>query len=157
MKHFLSVLVLLVCMSALSGCGGSANAVTSPPEAQFVVLNEGGAPAGGNFTKKQTKVISTQSDYASELVIYTSVIPGVVDFMKGKVLLVDMGPRASGGYSVRVASVDVAANWVVANIELVVPGPNCIVTAALTNPYQFVYIPTLKEILLSEKLVPTNC
>ena len=153
MKNFLSLLLFLVWMSALSSCGGSANAVTSPPEAQFVVLNEG----SGSVTKKQSKVILNQIDYASELAVYTNATPGAVDFTKGKVLLLDMGPRNTGGYSIRLATVDVSANWVVANIELVVPGQNCIVIQATTNPYQFVYIPTQKEILLSEKQVISNC
>lgn len=157
MKHVLRITVLLVCLSAISGCGGSSTAATLPAEAQFVVLKEGPLPDGGVFTKKQAKVISTQADYAAELITYTSVAPGLVDFTKGKVLLVDMGSRSSGGYSIRVASIDVADSWVVANVELVKPGPQCVTTTALTNPYQFTFIPTLKEILLSEKVVVTSC
>lgn len=158
MKRALWISVLLVSLSVLSGCGGGTNAATLPPaESQFVVLKEALLPEGGVFTKKQAKVIFTQADYAAELAIYTSLAPSSVDFSKGRVLLVDMGPRSSGGYSVRVASVDVADSWVVVNVELVTPGPQCIVTASLTNPYQFVFIPTLKEILLSEKMVVTSC
>ena len=158
MKRALCISVFLVCLSVLPGCGGGSNAATLPsPESQFVVLKEGTLPEGGVFTKKQAKVISTQADYAAELAIYTSVAPGSVDFTKGKVLLVDMGLRSSGGHSIRVASIDVADSWVVANVELVKPGLQCITTASLTNPYQFIFIPTLKEILLSEKVVVTIC
>jgi len=157
MKHFLWLLVLAVCIPVLSSCGGESNAGASPPEAQFVVLNEGLFTESGITTKKQAKIISTQADYAAELVIYSSATPGPVDFTKGKILSVDMGPRNTGGYSIRVASADVADNWVVANVELVKPGPQCITTQAISNPYQFVFIPTLKEILLSERVVVINC
>lgn len=158
MKRVLWIAVLLVCLSVLSGCGGGSIAATlPPPESQFVVLKESTLPEGGVMTKKQAKAISTQADYAAELAIYTSLAPVSVDFTKGRVLLVDMGPRSSGGYTVRVASVDVANSWVVANVELVSPGPQCAVTMSFTNPYQFVFIPTLKEILLSEKMVVTSC
>lgn len=158
MKRALWISVFLVFLSVLSGCGGGTNASTLPPEeSQFVVLKEALSPDGSVFTKKQAKVIFTQADYEAELANYTNVAPDSFDFSKGRVLLVDMGPRSSGGYSVRIASVDVADSWVVVNVELVTPGPECIVTASLTNPYQFIFIPTLKEILLSEKMLITNC
>lgn len=157
MKHVLWIFALLFCLSVLSGCGGSSNAATLPAEAQFVVLKEGYLTESGVHTKKQAKVISTQADYATELAIYTSVAPGPVDFTNGKVLLVDMGSRSSMGYSIRVASIDVADSWVVVNVELVKPGPQCIVGALLSNPYQFNFIPTMKEILLSENVVVTTC
>jgi hypothetical protein len=112
---------------------------------------EGSLPDGGVLQKKQSKVISTQTDCAAELATYTSVAPGSVDFTKGKVLLVDMGSRSTGGYSIRVASIDVPDSCVVANVGLVELGPQCVTTTALTNPYQFTFIPTLKEILLWRK------
>jgi hypothetical protein len=157
MKQFLWLFVSAVGMPALLSCGGASNAAGTSLEAQFAVLVEGGWPAGGVFTKKQAKVISTQNDYAAELVTYRNAVPASLDFTKGRVLLVDMGPRPSGGHGIRVASVDVADSWVIANVELVKPGPQCGVTAVVTNPYQFVFIPTLKEILLSEKVVVWNC
>jgi hypothetical protein len=96
-------------------------------------------------------------DYAAELANYTSATPVSVDFTTGKVLLVDMGVRNTGGYSVAVMSVDVGTNSVVANIRLLKPGSGCAVTASITNPYQFVFIPSLKEILVSETLEVVNC
>ena len=158
MKRVFCISVLSVCLSVLPGCGGASNAATlQPPQMQFIVLNQGTLPEGGVFTRKQAKVISTQADYAAELAIYTSAAPGAVDFTNGKVLLVDMGPRSSGGHAIRVASIDVADGWVVAHVELVKPGPQCGATMSLTNPYQFVFIPTLNEILLSEKVVVAVC
>jgi hypothetical protein len=163
----LAILSLAVALTA-AGCGGGTGgtgatggppggpSASAPlPESQFVELNKGQITQNG--TKKQTKVISSQADYAAELAIYTSTPPTSVDFTNGRVLLVDMGGRSSSGYSIDVTSVDVTDNSVVANIRLIEPGPNCVVLTVMTNPYQFVFIPSLKEILVSERLEVTSC
>jgi hypothetical protein len=157
MKQILSFLVLAVFLSGFWGCTGESRAQSSLPESQFVELNKGQFTENGTSTKKQTKVISSQVDYAAELGNYTSTTPASVDFTTGRVLLVDMGERSSSGYSIGVTSVDVTNDSVVANIRLTKPGPSCIVLAVITNPYQFVFIPSLKEILVSERLEVTNC
>ncbi len=157
MKKILWSVFAFVAIPTLLGCAVVLNSSDVPSGEKIFVLAEGGFPEGGVFTSRQSKVISTQEEYATELAIYTKAAPVNIDFKKGKVLLVDMGRRSSGGYTVRVASVDETDNWVVVNVELVMPGPNCIVTMSLTNPYQFVFIPSLKEVLISEKLVVTEC
>jgi hypothetical protein len=157
MKQILSLLMLVVLMAVLWGCTRESSAEDPLPESQYVELNRGEYTLNGISTKKQTKIISSQIDYAAELANYTSTTPTSVDFTKGKVLLIDMGGRNTGGYSIGVTSVNVADNWVVTNIRLVKPGQGCIVTQALTNPYQFVFIPSLKEILVSESMEIINC
>jgi hypothetical protein len=114
MKHALSSMVVSVCLSALLGCAGDSSAESPSVESLYVVLNQGIYTDNGIGTRKQTKIISSQADYAMELLNYSSAKPASVDFDKGRVLLVDMGVRNTGGYSVGVASVDVAENWVVA-------------------------------------------
>ena len=157
MKHALSSVVLSVSLSALLGCAGDSSAQSASAESLYVVLNQGIYTDNGIGTKKQTKIISSQADYAMELVNYSSAAPASVDFDKGRVLLVDMGVRNTGGYSVGVISVDVTDNWVVANVGLVRPGSGCMVTPASSNPWQFVFIPSRKEILVSESLKITSC
>ena len=157
MRQILSCLALSVVLLCLSGCNGESRAQSPSPESQFAELNKGHITENGIPTKKQTKVLLSQMDYAAELANYTSATPVSVDFTTGKVLLVDMGVRNTGGYSVAVMSVDVGTNSVVANIRLLKPGSGCAVTASITNPYQFVFIPSLKEILVSETLEVVNC
>jgi hypothetical protein len=157
MKHILSLIVLPVFMSAQVGCTGDSSAQSASAESLYVVLIQGIYTDNGIGTKKQTQVISSQMDYAMELANYSSATPASVDFDKGRVLLVDMGPRNTGGYSIGVTSVDVSENWVVARVGLVKPGPGCNVTQAVTNPFQFVFIPSRKEILVSESLQIANC
>lgn len=153
MMKMLSLALSVCCLNTAS----LQAAPISAPESRFLVLKEGNAPESGVFTRKQTKVIQTLADYKAELSRYTSAAPGTVDFSKGRVVLIDMGPRQSGGFSLKVAAVNISPNAVTVNLELIVPGPQCMVTAALTNPYQFIFIPTQKEILVSEKLVAAAC
>ena len=71
MKQILSFLVLAVFLHGLCGCSGESSAQSSSPEAQFFELNKGQFPENGLFTKKQTKILSSQGDYAVELATYT--------------------------------------------------------------------------------------
>jgi len=151
------MLFLSVCATGLIACIDNSNAQSPSQGLQFVELNSGQFTQTGLYTQKQSRVITTQEDYASELATYTSVPPVAVDFSKGKVLLVDMGKRNTGGYTIEVTSVDVGVGYVIANVSLTKPGSGCVVATVLTNPYQFVYIPTLTEILISERLETTNC
>ena len=157
MKKIQSFFVSVVLFSAALGCAGLASAESVSPGLPFVVLNSGYHTQTGLNTKKQTKVITSQTDYATELANYTYATPALVDFTLGKVLLVDMGIRNTGGYSIGVTSVSATYNSVLANVLLVKPGPGCIVTQAITNPYQFVYIPSTQEVLVSESLQLLVC
>jgi hypothetical protein len=141
----------------VSACVDGTNAQGSVPESEFQELASGVYTDNGIYTRKQTKVISTQSEYDDELLNYTSSAPADIDFTEGKVLLADMGQRNTGGYSIEVRSINVAEQYVTVNIRLTKPGQNCVTTDAITNPYQFVFIPTQKEILVTENLVIHQC
>jgi hypothetical protein len=149
----------LFSVSVLSACGGDSDAPALPSsESQFVVLaDQTSVKSGVLSTTKQNKVITTQADYSTTLAIYSTLAAQPLDFTKGKVLLVDAGTKSTGGYSVRVTSVDVFDTKVVANAEFVQPGPKCLLEQSITNPYQFVFIPTLKDIEVSEKVSVTQC
>ena len=114
------------------------------PESMFYELDKGEQTDYGTYTSKRTGVIQSQSEYNKTLVQYTTSPPDSLDFDAGTVLLVDLGKRGSGGYSVEVSSVDVADNHVTANITLRAPG-KCMAAAIVTNPYQFVSIPTKRK------------
>ena len=147
---FLGLAIFLLC------CAGEASSQDS--ELQFVELHRGYYMNGRPYTKKQTKIITSQADYEAELAFYWNETPTSVDFSTGKVLLVDMGMRSNGGYSISVTSVHANTDgFVTANVELLKPGSRCFTTQALTNPYQFVYIPSLEEILVTETVRVNRC
>jgi len=143
---------------SISGCVDNSIAEDDPlPESIFSETQSGTQTNNGTYTQKQSKVIVSQSDYDQELLVYTGTRPASIDFSTGKILLVDMGGRNTGGYSIKVTSIEVNENNVVANVNLMIPGKNCLVTMALTNPYQFVFIPTRKEVLITERITLEEC
>lgn len=158
MKPVPSLLALAVFSSALTGCTGESSAQSSSPESQFVVTNQGTITQRGQAANKQTKVFTSLADYAAELASnYPNESALAIDFVPGRYLLVDMGGRSSGGYAIGVTSIDVTDDSVTANVKLTKPGPTCTVPGVVTNPYQFVFIPTVKEVLVSERVEIANC
>lgn len=130
--------------------------VSAQTPTDFIVLHAGSD--GLTYTRKQTRVITSQEEYNEAVVIYTSSPPLPIDFSKGSVLLVDMGPRPTGGYWVEVESVNSTMKGaVVVAVRLWKPGRRCLTTQALTNPFQFVFISSKQEILVSEKLATFVC
>jgi len=122
----------------------------------FAVLHHG--EFGASSSQKQIRVLSSQQAYAAALAEYTNETPLQIDFSVGRVLLVDMGVRLTGGFSIEVTSVEELRKGAVdARVRLTRPGRTCITAQALTSPYQFVYIPTRMEILISEELYTIDC
>ncbi|NOY73298.1 MAG: protease complex subunit PrcB family protein [Gammaproteobacteria bacterium] len=151
------LLFLILVPVFVLGCFHDINAESPLPESEFFETHSGENIENGTFTTKQAKVIGNQVSYNRVLLNYTSLAPATLDFSKGTVLLVDMGQRNSGGYAIGTTSVNVSENFVVVNVSLSIPGENCAVSLALTNPYQFIFIPTKKEVLISEKLTVAQC
>ncbi|NOX92104.1 MAG: protease complex subunit PrcB family protein [Gammaproteobacteria bacterium] len=151
------LLLLSGMIVSILGCVNDSSAEGPLPEPMFSEIQSGFHTDSGTYTKKQSKVIVNQADYDEELLIYTGAQPASIDFSTGKVLLVDMGQRNTGGYSIKVTSIDVNENDVIAHVNLAKPGENCIVTTVLENPYQFVFISTRKEILITERVTLEEC
>ena len=151
-----SSLFVLTVLGSLAGCTRDSSAqIPPPPESQFVVLNTGSQSL--TPTTRQTRILYSLQDYAAELARYTNDPALAVDFVQGRYLLVDMGQRASGGNSIVVTSVDVFDDSVRANVKLTRPGLACPQLPVITNPFQFVFIPTQKEVLVSETVEATTC
>jgi len=142
---------------SISACVDNSIADDPFPESIFSEAKSGIHTDNGTYTQKQSKVIVNQPDYDQELLAYTAAKPASFDFLTGKILLVDMGKRNTGGYSIEVTSIEVNKNDVIAHVNLTKPGQNCLVTDVLTNPYQFVFIPTQKEILITERVTREEC
>ena len=132
-----------------------AGGIAAQNAAGFVVLHH--SQTGLTYTKKQTQVITTQAEYEELLANYSHEAPRQLDFSRGRVLLVDMGERWSGGFTIEVTGIVVMKTAVRVNVLLTKPGRTCLTEQSITNPYQFVYIPTRKEILVSESLTAFDC
>jgi len=159
MKQLIVLVLILSGLPLMTGCSSQSNAqdVPSaiPPEAQFYSLHSGAPIASSSKSQKVIKVLETQQDYVTTLAEYSNDAPKAVDFSKGRVLVVARGWAPTPGDGIQVSSVDVRNTYVVANVELTVPG--CAQAQVLSYPYQFVFIPTTKTILFSEKMVTYAC
>jgi len=114
----------------------------------YTVLVDQQLPLNGTLTEQRISVIKDQSTLNQELANYGEAAVSV-DFSKGQVLILDMGTKPTGGYSIGLRSIDDAGDHVVVNFGFNRVG-SCIVTTALTNPFTFTYVETLKEIRTSE-------
>lgn len=81
-----------------------------------------------------------------------------VDFGEKMVIAVVMGQKPSGGYSVSLKQLEVGSDSIQFLVDETVPGENCIVTQAITNPYQIIAIDkTEKEIKFVGNTVVNEC
>lgn len=106
--------------------------------------------ARGNY------IINTEDEW-NMLFGNTNIWPEV-DFNKKTVLAVVMGQKPSGGYSVSLKQLEVGEDEMNFLVQETVPGENCTVTEALTNPYQIIAIDkTDSEIKFLGETIVSNC
>lgn len=68
-----------------------------------------------------------------------------VDFSRDSILTVYMGEQNSGGHSIEITGVKLAGGTLKVQVKETRPGPNAMVTMALTQPYHMVKIPKVPE------------
>lgn len=157
MVNQLKIIALCAFPLVLHGCGGSAEAAEQRSLSNTIVIHQGISPYSGGYTSKGHRVFVTQTDYQNELPNYSGDAPQNIDFEDNRVVLLDLGQRDTGGYGIAVESVADNNDHVLITVVSTVSGQSCMVTPALTNPYQFVKIATDKEILILEKLQGYDC
>lgn len=108
-------------------------------------------------TVKGFKVLATDTDYRTELARYSVEVPKPIDFSQNRVLVSTMGTQGRGGFIISAVRAEEYAEKVVVTVELTVPGASCITTQAVSNPYEFAIIPTLKPIEFVESVVISQC
>jgi hypothetical protein len=163
MKKIFCLVVLLMACALINACEPCIEVETKETTLPIDVLHEGQygylLQEGENLLNgnPRSRVFGSQDDYDNILATYTDEYSETLDFAEGRVLLVDLGLRNTGGYSIKVTSVVEHDHYVLANVSLSEPGENCIVTQAFTHPFQFVWVPSTKQILICETLEIINC
>lgn len=142
---------------AITGCMQDSNAESVVAEGSFMVLQSSPVQTGGRTSTKQFKILTDQTSYENELALYSTETASNPDFSEGRVLLLDMGPRRAGGRSIKVTKTEVLVDQLRVSVLTRVPDTNCIVTQAQENPFQFVYVLTTKEIVISETRETYTC
>ena len=80
-----------------------------------------------------------------------------VDFSRESVVAVFMGQRPTGGHAIRVEQVVREGPRLTVEVLLQAPGPDCMTTQALTQPYHMVAVPagaTRAEFVTREIAIP---
>lgn len=108
---------------------------------------------------KQVQLISSLEHYQQLLLNYPNFTVPQLDFSLYRVLLVDMGMRATTGYFIKLdADKTVEQNGrLILSLVYIFPDDNCVTGQALTNPFSFFKIPVTDEVLIREEIELLDC
>lgn len=100
------------------------------------------------YAQAGARIITTAAEWQAfwrqhAAVLVPAPAPPAVDFSREAVLVVSLGEKRTGGYSVEVTGVRREGDRLVVRAKVRAPGPGAIVTMALTQPYHMVRIPRL--------------
>ena len=157
MKKILMISGMLSVSLFIHGCGSDTRAQEQVAEISYSVIHSDYYTSNGELTNKGSRVFSHQEGYFNELVKYSNDESSAIDFSSSRVLLIDMGPRSTGGFSIEVGEIRDHDEYIKVEVTLLKPGNNCMVAQAITNPYQFLKLVTSKEVLINEELRTIDC
>lgn len=128
-------------MTMVAACAGQ-NATGEDNVSQ--VLETEQLAQGGNSQVRAERMTVIRDEQALDRV-WSEIAPRgdrpAVDFEQDMVLAVFMGERRTGGYQIRVEEVQREGEGIRVGVRMRAPGPNCMTTQALTQPYQIVRLP----------------
>jgi hypothetical protein len=149
---------MLLITSCLTGCLSPTSAETPIQYVPFSVIVSGQYPISGADKNRKMEVFKDQPSFDAELALYVELIqPHIVDFSAKRVVLITLGQRNTGGYSVAMTGVQEFSDYIRASITITKPGSNCAVPQSITSPFQFIEVQGTKEMIFTEQLVVSNC
>ncbi len=114
-----------------------------------------------NFTEKKDFVIDNKEDFLNLLSKVSgkiSSLPSQIDFDKYILIATFMGQKSSGGYEIKIEKIVEFEKEIKVFVKEIIPGKNCIVTMALTQPYHIVKIKkSYKRIKFYHETYTRNC
>jgi hypothetical protein len=129
------LLAVMVGVILVAGCTAS-----DEPTSKTLVEFEELATPGYNAPAEASRQVIRSQEQWQELWQDADREPPSIDFDQRSVIAVHMGEQSTGGYSIDVESVRSFDGNIVVDVREVSPGRDCIVTQALTRPYQMVSI-----------------
>ena len=142
----------------LVSCSPDSNAGTPLPRVNYSVIASGENTINGLPENRKIEVYTTQTSFNSSLYLFIQPLTEyTVDFSSRRVVLLSLGGRASGGYSISAEKIEDYGEFIKALIVIKKPGSNCLVTQAQTSPYQFIEVESVKELLFEERVEVVNC
>lgn len=150
------LLILVPFIFQIQGCN-DVNAISPIPAIEYEILHEAHYNEYADSTSKGFLVIKSQTEYENELLKRTSETVEAVNFEEETIVLIDMGTRNTGGYTIDIQSFTEENNYIRAKVLLTLPGENCVTTQAITNPFKLIMLKTIKDILVTEELSIATC
>lgn len=155
LKNALFVVLLLSC---LAGCLSDTSAGTPIRTIPFSVIESGYYPISGTDKNRKLEVFRDQASLNARLTEYVQLPQEhTVDFSTKRAVLLDLGQRNTGGYSIAASEVQEFSDSVMVSITITKPGSNCAVTQAFTSPFQFIEVQSTREIVFVEQMVVSDC
>jgi len=135
--------LLIIATITLFSCNTNKEIVkeaSAPEPLTFTKLNSG---TNGDFPEKIYKVITDQNTYneiwGKAFAKFTNQQrPANIDFETKMVVLVASGMQRSGGFSIKVNSVEETKSAIIVNVENSKPGESCMTTSVITFPYEII-------------------
>ena len=155
MKSFIPFLFIL-----LFSCKPTENSSDHNKPLLFIELNAG---KNGDFTQKVNRVISNQNDFNE---VWDKAFSNFtdkektpeIDFKNKLILLVTMGQKNSGGYTIKIDQLTETQDNITVTILETSPGKSCVTSEVLTFPYQIVEIDkTTKKLVFETKEKVYDC
>lgn len=143
-KYKCFTVVLIFCLVILPPyqklwCGGSSFV---PGVLQFETIDQG---YYSGYSEKKFLLIKTQEEWRKVWDIHAGIklpppLPPKIDFNRQIVIAVFAGEYSSGGYAIRIDSIEKTENKVLVNIIETKPKRDHLTTQALSQPYQIAQI-----------------
>jgi hypothetical protein len=158
MKLKIYTFLLTVIALPLLSCAPDSSAYTPLPTLNYSVIAAGDNTISGLPENRKLEVYTDQTSFDANLYLFIQPFAEhIVDFSSRRVVLLSLGGRPSGGYSISVEKIEDYGEYIKASIVIEKPGSNCVVTQAQTSPFQFVEVESIKELIFEERIAVVNC
>ncbi len=156
---FLNICIALCCILLISSCGpgrasGGSTGNEMTEQTEFATLARG---QYSGIEEKKYVIVTSQKEWerlwekVHKFITPAPDVP-VIDFASDIVLGVFMGTRPTGGYSIEIDELRACDDRILAIVKSRSPGPEDMVTTALTQPYHIIRLEaTGREIEFKEK------
>lgn len=107
------------------------------------------------FTETEEQVLRSNAELSAAWKTVHAGIPGnpapSVDLKQNMIVLVALGQRRTGGYTVRIDSITPEGSGAVVHYTATSPGPTCMTTQMITSPVDVVSAPTVGGMVRFQK------
>ena len=134
---------LTILIFFLNGCVSDSQAGVS---VGFEIIQSGVTPVTGVSGNRKVEFIHNQRSFAEAVSSYSNVPVEQIDFSSNQVVLLAAEEKPTGGYAIRIDSVKETHDALKLYATETRPGSNCMVSQALTAPYLFVKVLSVKRV-----------